>query len=483
MYIRDLLGSIDHASFAGHADTRIAGVRSDSRQVRTGDLFVAVSGSDLDASRFVPDAVARGASAVICTELAAVPGGVAAILVKDTRKAAWQAARAFHGFPESALKAVGVTGTNGKTTSAFVSASVLNAAGMPCGMLGTVEYLVGGQKTRSKLTTPGPVELYELLARMRDAGDKWVIMEVSSHALDQERMGGIEYDGAIFTNLTRDHLDYHKTMENYAVAKAKLFSRLKPDGVAAVNFSDPHGEYMAGKVRGRVIPFGLGLKGPVQLDDVRLGPDDTDVMMMYGGRRLKIRSRLVGRFNAFNILGVASLAWGLGVKPEELKAGIENMPPVPGRLERVAPIRPRVYVDYAHTDDALANALKALAELPHQRLIVVFGCGGDRDRGKRPLMGRAAVDGADRVYVTSDNPRSEDPDAIIAEIVAGIPPDASISVEPDREKAIAAAIAEAGEEDIVLVAGKGHEDYQILSGETIHFDDREVAREALRKRS
>jgi UDP-N-acetylmuramyl-tripeptide synthetase len=353
---------------------------------------------------------------------------------------------------------------------------------MKPGLLGTVEYIVGGKREKSKLTTPGPVQLYKLLAQMRDSGDKCVIMEVSSHALDQERVGGMEFEGAVFTNLTRDHLDYHGTMDAYAACKAKLFERLLPHGVAAVNFTDPWGEFMARKARGRVVPFGIGLKGPVQLEDVILGADATELVMLYGGRRLRIHSRLVGRFNAFNILGVSTLAFGLGIGPEALKEGIEGMPSVPGRLERPASVRPRVYVDYAHTDDALVTALKALRELPHQRLIVVFGCGGDRDKGKRPLMGRAAQQYSDKAIVTSDNPRSEDPMDIIRDVLTGMSLDGCV-VEPDREKAITLAIREAGEEDIVLIAGKVHEDYQIFASGTIRFDDREVARVALKGRS
>jgi len=478
--LNELLNHVPHRAVRGDLSRPVTGLAADSRAVKPGYGFFAMRGASLDGARFIPDAAARGASfAVAERDVPDCP--LPLVVVDDAREALWRASAAFHDFPQRSLRLVGVTGTNGKTTSTWLLASVLRAAGASPGVIGTISYIVGGEPSKAALTTPDAPTLYSLLARMREAGDDWVVMEASSHSLDQRRVGGVTFVGALFTNLTRDHLDYHGTMERYAEAKALLFDNVAEDGAAAVNFSDEWAAFISRRARGQVIPYGLGLKGPVQLLDVSLGADGTSLVLLYGDRRLSLETRLVGRFNAFNVLGVCALAYGLGVGPQAVKEGLESAPPVPGRLERVTRLRPRVYVDYAHTDDALRNALSALAELPHRKLVAVFGCGGDRDRGKRPLMGRTACSLADLVVITTDNPRSEDPRSIIEDILKGVPPSAAVEVVPHRMEAISFAVRTAHPDDIVLVAGKGHEDYQIFGDERIHFDDREAAAAALRE--
>ncbi|MFA4985747.1 MAG: UDP-N-acetylmuramoyl-L-alanyl-D-glutamate--2,6-diaminopimelate ligase [Candidatus Brocadiia bacterium] len=482
MLLGDLIANLEIVSSPARRDVAISGLTSDSRAVRPGWAFFAIPGTKIDGKKFVPEAESKGAACIIAE--AAIDGArLPVVVVKDARKASWQAAAEFYRHPERSLRVIGVTGTNGKTTSTYILASIIKAAGGSAGVLGTIRNVAGGVEHKSRLTTPDPIQLYELLAGMRDAGDGWAVMEVSSHSLDQDRIGGLQFDGAIFTNLTRDHLDYHKTMDNYAQAKAKLFDRVKSEGVCAVNFSDAWGEYMARRARGQVIPYGLDLKGPVQLDDVILGPDGSRLALLYGGRRMEIATEMVGRFNAFNILGVAAMAYGLGFQRADVRRGVEAMKPVQGRLDRVSLVQPRVYVDYAHTDDALSHALASLRELKPRKLILVFGCGGDRDTGKRPIMGGVAEKFADRIYVTSDNPRSESPMAIIDAVLSGISDKTKVIVLEDRAEAIKAAIAEAHPDDYVLLAGKGHEDYQVFADRTVHFDDKEIALDALHERS
>ncbi|MDZ7814717.1 MAG: UDP-N-acetylmuramoyl-L-alanyl-D-glutamate--2,6-diaminopimelate ligase [Planctomycetota bacterium] len=478
MLLKELLAHVDTIVPPQVGDIEISGIACDSREVKGGELFIAVMGSRIDGTAYVPDALAKGAAAVIAERR--VETGVPCIVARDSRKALWQAAKTFYGDPQKELKVIGVTGTNGKTTCVSLITNVLREAGHQTAMLGTIRYEVGGEQLPSHLTTPGPLELYSLMRKMLDAGDEYLVMEVSSHALAQQRVCGIRFDGAIFTNISRDHLDYHPSMEHYASSKARLLAALKPSGVAAVNFRDEFGEFVSRSVSGRVIPFGF--RGPVRLDEVSFDEEGTTFSLRYGERRTRLRTRLVGRFNAENVLAVATLCYGIGIELATFKAAIEGAPCVPGRLERITDLMPRVFVDYAHTDDALDNALSALKELPHEKLRVVFGCGGDRDSGKRPVMGKVAEKHADVLYVTSDNPRSEDPQHIISQILEGIELDnKSVNVIPDRAEAIGAAVVEAHEKDIVLVAGKGHEDYQIIGDKVVPFDDRKVTREILTK--
>lgn len=467
----------------------ILSVCDDSRRVTPGSLFIARRGSSADGSAFVQDAIARGAVAIVAQEpLEAV---VPLVLVADVARATPKIAHAFYGFPSRSLKIVGITGTNGKTTTAYLLRHLLNAAGIKCGLIGTVEIDDGKYCVESEMTTPGAIELAGLLARMRDHGCQAVAMESSSHALDQQRDAEIRYVAAGFTNLTGDHLDYHKTMENYADAKARLFAALEPGAVGVVNGDDLWSPRVVANSKGRIIRYTIeGASQASALGAYRA----TDISIEASGTRFSIRSRdesadvnmrLVGRHNIQNAMTAATIAIeAFGLKLADVADSLATAQGAPGRLQTVSNVqKPNVsiLVDYAHTDDALENVLKALRPLTRGKLRVVFGCGGDRDRTKRPRMAAVAKRLGDAVYVTSDNPRSEDPDKIISDILSGFGADdrTAVVVEPDRRAAIYRAITDADEQDVVLIAGKGHEKYQIVGGKRLHFDDVEEAQRAV----
>ncbi|RMG13917.1 MAG: UDP-N-acetylmuramoyl-L-alanyl-D-glutamate--2,6-diaminopimelate ligase [Planctomycetota bacterium] len=468
----------------------VQGVCGDSRRVRAGDVFVAVRGTRVDGARYAAEAVARGAVAVVAERpLAGL--GVPCLVVQDAASALGHLCDRLRGRPSAAVRVTGVTGTNGKTTTSFLLAALFESAGQRCGLLGTVVNRVGGRPRPARMTTPDAPELHEALAAARSAGERDLVMEVSSHALDQRRVAGVRFRCGVFTNLTRDHLDYHGSLERYLDAKARLFELLPADGVAVLNARDPASEVLAARTTAHVLRYDPGgARLPAKADvAARVLAEDlsgTELDLRLGSRRRRLRLPLVGRFNVENALAAATAAWALGCDGEEVLAGLRRAPGVPGRLERVpAPAGPTVLVDYAHTPDALGRVAETLRPLVPAggRLIVVFGCGGDRDRGKRPLMGAAAEAAADLCVVTSDNPRSEEPEAIIAEILAGLRAPKRARVHPDRREAIGAAIAAARPSDLVLIAGKGHEREQIVAGTALPFDDREVAAAALRERA
>lgn len=466
----------------------ITAVCDDSRRAAPGALFIARRGSTCDGTRYVADAVARGASVVVSQE--PLDAGVPRVVVSDIARAAPRLAHAFHGFPSRSLRIVGITGTNGKTTTAYLLRHLLNAVDIKCGLIGTVEIDDGRTCVESEMTTPGAVELAGLLARMRDHGCQAVAMESSSHALDQHRDAEIRYAAAGFTNLSGDHLDYHKTMENYADAKARLFSALDERAVGVVNGDDLWSPRVVAHSRGRIVRYTIeGASQASALGAYRA----TDIAIDASGTRFRIRSRdesadvkmqLVGLHNIQNAMTAAAIAIeGFGIPLREVAAALGSAQGAPGRLQSVNnALKPRlsILVDYAHTDDALENVLKALRPLTRGKLRVVFGCGGDRDRTKRPRMALVAKRLGDAVYVTSDNPRSEDPDKIISDILSGLPADerSTVVVLPDRRAAIFRAISDADEQDVVLIAGKGHEKYQIVGGNRLHFDDVEEAQQA-----
>ncbi|HVE17126.1 MAG TPA: UDP-N-acetylmuramoyl-L-alanyl-D-glutamate--2,6-diaminopimelate ligase [Chthoniobacterales bacterium] len=456
----------------------------DSRRAAAGSLFFAVPGVQADGAKFAADAVTRGASAVVSTTpVPACPVPVA--LVPEARIAMADIARTFYGDPAASLRCVGITGTNGKTTTAFLTKHLLDSAHLRCGLLGTIRYIVGDETLPAARTTPESVDVQALLARMAAAANRSVAMEVSSHALVQHRVRGVEWDAAIFTNLTQDHLDYHKTMDAYFDAKAKLFSTMfeqtSKRGKAIVNLDDRYGTFLLERFPKAVKPitYGLGVHADFRAVDPRSDVNGTQYKLEAKGRQYLVRLPLIGRFNVYNSLAALAAASALGL---ELRAAVQAMadaPQVPGRLERVPARRNfSVYVDYAHTDDALTNVLSTLRDLRPRRLLVVFGCGGDRDRAKRPLMARAAGQLADYTIVTSDNPRSEDPEAIISDILPGLHNKAFETIT-DRRDAIHRAIALAESGDIVLIAGKGHETYQEVHGKRTPFDDVSVARNAI----
>lgn len=457
----------------------VAGIADDHRKVRPGFLFVARRGASRDGAAFVPEAARRGAAAVVA-QSPVEADGLLVIRVPDAASALAALADAFLGRPARALTLVGITGTNGKTTTAFLVRSILEAAGIPAGLVGTVVYRVGAAELPSEATTPGILRLREILAAMRDAGLKACAMEVSSHALAQGRVRGIPFSAAVFTNLARDHLDYHGTPEEYGRAKGRLFESLPPGAAAVLNARDPaSGEY-ARRTGARVVRYGFedGLEVSARILEMDGGGMVLSISDGQGAAR--VESALVGRHNAENVLAAAAAARAVGVPWTAVAAGARAVPAVPGRLEPVDEGQPfRVLVDYAHTEDGLRKVLEALRPVTRGRLLVLFGCGGDRDRSKRPAMGRAAAELSDGVYLTSDNPRSEDPRAILEEILAGGPFRVPLAVIPDRREAIGRAVREARPGDTLLVAGKGHETVQILSDRTVPFDDRAVVREAL----
>lgn len=468
-------------------------VQTDSRLVKPGDTFVAVRGAASDGARFVPQALAAGAARIVSEEEPppGLPEGVVWERVADSRAAAAALACEDAGHPSRRLSVVGVTGTNGKTTITNLVRRALEGCGVPCGLLSTIENdphpLSASAPATAHNTTPGPVELQGLLRSALAGGCRAVSMEVSSHALDQRRADGTRFACAVFTNLTQDHLDYHRTMDAYYAAKRRLFLDLAPRA-AVVNADDERGARLLGELRGavgdaapRVLwSYGFSAGCDLRIRNLSLGPRGSafDLALPGGRGEAPIRTALLGRHNALNLAAAFGAALSLGLDPAAIAAALGAAPPVRGRLEpvRVPGSPASFFVDYAHTPDALRNVLRTLRELTSARLIAVFGAGGDRDRGKRPLMGEACAELADELVVTSDNPRSEDPAAIIRDVLGGIPGAmrAHTTVEPDRRAALRRAVAMANREgDVVLVAGKGHEDYQIFADRTVRFDDRE----------
>jgi UDP-N-acetylmuramoyl-L-alanyl-D-glutamate--2,6-diaminopimelate ligase len=457
-----LLDPLAPVQVVGEPAVEIADLAYDSRAVPPGALFFCVPGERSDGHDFADRAVKEGASALVVQR--PVPARVPQIVVTDVREAMARAAAEFFGRPTEQLDVAAVTGTNGKTTTSFLLHSILEAAGRKPGLLGTIESRVGSERRPAIRTTPEAIDLQRTFREMLDAGNLSVALEATSHGAEQRRLLDVRFAVLVFTNLSQDHLDFHGTMEAYFEAKRRLFLDGLPP--AAVNVGDPYGKQLADELRGlggELVTFGFA-------DEADLGPGDVDVNT----------SRLRGRFNVENILGAAAAGRLLGIESSAIAAGIENLDGVPGRFESVDEGQPfTVLVDYAHTPEALENVLRAARELDAGRVLCVFGCGGDRDRGKRSIMGRIAGQLADVAIVTSDNPRSEEPRAIIDEIVAGA--GGALEIEPDRREAIVRAVEEARPGDVVLIAGKGHEQGQQFRDRTVPFDDREVAREALRR--
>jgi UDP-N-acetylmuramoyl-L-alanyl-D-glutamate--2,6-diaminopimelate ligase len=452
--------------------------------VAGGEKFVCLDGLARNGHDFAATAVSQGAVALVVDHPLPV-AGAAQVVVPDTREAAARLAAAFHGHPSRRLSVIGVTGTNGKTTVTHLLRGIAEAAGIPAAVLGTLGGLTGGGYHATGYTTP---EAPELQAFLRDAaleGRRWVAMEVSSHALVQKRAFATTFAAVVFTNLSRDHLDYHGTMEAYFEAKALLFSRSGrgsgKDAVAVVNLEDPLGRTLAARTTDRVAGYGFGPEASYRALDVETGPGGTRYVLQAPGGRVEVRLALVGRYNVLNALAAQATALELGVRLPAAARGAAAVARVPGRLEPVEGSQPfLVLVDYAHTPDALERTLEAVRGIARGRLHLVFGCGGDRDRGKRPEMGRVAAAMADRVIVTSDNPRSEDPETILDEILAGVGGATHVERLADREAAIRAAVRGAAPGDVVLLAGKGHEREQITGRDRRPFDDRSVAAAALR---
>lgn len=467
------------------ADPEITSLSYDSRHIEPGGLFFALPGSKTNGAEFIKQAAEKGCAAIVAES---DPGDCACpvIRVDDARRIMGDMAAAFYGHPGRAMKCAGVTGTNGKTTTAFLLKHLFDSASLRSGLIGTVKYIVGTEEISAPRTTPESPDLQELLSRMRDCGSKAVVMEVSSHALIQHRVRGIEFDAAVFTNLTQDHLDYHRTMDAYFEAKTRLFeglvSQTERKGRAIINVDDRHGHLLLEKLRKtklKIVTFGRGVGVDFRASAIRFDGTGSVFQLDAKKKSFLVRTPLIGLFNVYNVLGALAAAVVCGVELRGAIAALASVPQVPGRLERVPGRRNfHVFVDYAHTEDALRNVLRTLRELNPSRLLTVFGCGGDRDRAKRPLMAGAAEEFSDWTILTSDNPRCEDPEAILADVTAGMR-GTNFEKITDREAAIRRAIEVAEAGDIVLIAGKGHENYQDFAKDRIPFDDVEIAEKAM----
>ncbi len=473
---------------AGALDEMCTGVTHDSRRAARGSVFVALKGLKADGAEFAPQAIASGAAAVVASAPPGRDADVPWIVVDDARIAlAWLAAE-FFGHPSRQMQVVGITGTNGKTTTSYLMSAILDAAGIKCGLMGTVMYRIGDRAFDATRTTPEAPDLQEFMRDMVSGGCGACVMEVSSHALALKRVEGIQLAAAVFTNLTRDHLDFHAGMDDYFAAKRHLFELLPADAPALINVDDPRSASLIEMTK-RPVTYGINKPADVSPGPLSFSLAGLDFDIRSRRGQVHVRSRLVGKPNVYNILAAVGTAVELDVPIDAIEDGLEHLPGVPGRFEVVSGAADdmTVVVDYAHTDDALRNLLETARPMATRRLITVFGAGGDRDRTKRPLMGMVAARLSDVVVITSDNPRSEDPDRIIEEVKRGADPEtrqsnAELLTIVDRRDAILQAVRSAATGDVVLIAGKGHEKYQEVGGRRFAFDDIEVAREALEAR-
>ncbi len=497
MKLRELTEGL-RCEIIGNPELDCLGLECDSRRVKEGYVFVAVEGTAQDGKRFVTDAISRGAICVVTEEKVNVPNHITQLIVEDTREALSRMASRINGVPSERLTMVAVTGTNGKTTVSYLVSSILEAAGRECGIVGTTGYGWKERNIRAELTTPDPLTLQKILRQMADHGVTHCVMEVSSHALVQKRVLGCGFDVMAFTNLSQDHLDYHGSMEEYFRAKRELFlnpSYRREDAVAVINMDDEWGRGLLEDTEDSVAYSIKSSDADVYPVEYSLKRDGIRAVVESPQGRVRIRSSLVGEHNLQNILAALSVAEALGISTEAIEEGIATLKGVPGRLEAVSTTDDiYAYVDYAHTPDALERVCRVLRNFTEGRLITVFGCGGNRDRAKRPLMAKAVAEYSHVAIVTSDNPRDEDPMKIIEDIEVGLrgiekckpedlPAERCYMVVPDRKEAIGLAVKIARPHDTILVAGKGHEDYQIIGGRRLHFDDREVLKEAISERA
>ncbi len=496
MQLRELLGKLTAESGLmrqdgwPEGDVRISGISHHSAWVREGDLFVCIPGQITDGHFWAEDAIRAGASALLVERPLELESRVPQIVVRDARRAAAVAADELHGHPSGDMLLIGVTGTSGKTTTTHLIRHMLECAGIGTGLVGTIGNIIGGELQEAQLTTPEAIELQGALRQMVDAGDSAAVMEVSSHSLQLHRVDRCAFNVGVFTNIAPEHLDFHGTMQEYIAAKKRLFSLLTPEGLrgkcspaAVINADDPSASRMVEDCRARVITFGLE-QGDISARDLDMRPDGTRFLLQLSGEQRRVDLTLPGRYNVYNALAAAAVGESLGLTPGTIAGALASAEAVPGRFEVVS--RPdddiTVVVDFAHTPDELENLLTAARMLCEGRVVALFGAGGDRDRDKRPVMGSIVAELADRVVVTSDNPRGEDPTAIAEDILQGIEGRDQCEVELDRERAIHLAVDLAEEGDIVMLAGKGHETTQVLADETIEMDDREMARSALNRR-
>lgn len=485
--LKDLLLRLPVKEFWGDGNTEITAVEYDSRAVGPGALFIALRGSKADGHDYMSEALTRGAVAVLAEETRDLEGRVNLILVPDTRKVLPLVGKVFYQDPAARLNLLGVVGTNGKTTSTFLLHSILKEAFNRAGLIGTIHHLLGERTEPAGNTTPGALDLQRLFAEMVKNEVKFAVMEVSSHALALGRVEGLSFAGGLFTNITRDHLDFHGTFDEYLQVKSSFFKGLAPEAAAVINIDDPYGPYIIRCTRARKLTYGFAPEADIRAEEVTMTMKESTFTACTPWGKRTLRLSLPGKFNVYNALGALGLSLALNVELDTACRGVEKLTGVPGRFEVVPGGKDfTVVVDYAHTPDGLANVLRTARSLAKNRVFVVFGCGGDRDRGKRREMGRIAALLSDFSIVTSDNPRSEDPAAIAGEIAEGFQKtDAAgrYRIILDREQAIREAINLAGPGDMVIIAGKGHETYQIFKDRTLYFNDRETAAAALKERN
>jgi len=486
MQLRSLIQALPKATVSGDLDQVVTAITSDSREVVPGSIFVAISGSDVDGQKFIPQAIEKGACAIVSEIAPAADVKICWAHVPDARAAVAALACEWNENPSAEMKVVGITGTNGKTTTAFITHAIMKSVWMRAGLLGTVQVDDGEGIVPATHTTPGPVELQKFLRSMVDNACRGVALEISSHALEQKRTDGLQLDVAVFSNLSQDHLDYHGTMDSYFAAKRRLFELLENQAgnkkpTAVINLDDPYGQRLVEEFKGRLyfLTYGHGVHADMRIGREKQTVRGTEFDVKFKDRDYLVRTPYIGRFNIHNCTAALAACCAAGIKPRDAVRAFADAPQVPGRMESVGSRDGgTLFVDYAHTPDALEKACAAIRELRPKRLITVFGCGGNRDRTKRPLMGQAAATGSDFCIVTSDNPRSEDPIDIIRDIEKGMEGKRYESI-PDRMQAIQTAVNLSQEGDVILVAGKGHETYQEISGNRVDFDDRRAGYKAL----
>ena len=478
MKLKEMLKDLNYEIVKGTDEVNINNIQYDSRSIEKGDLFFAIQGYNTDGHKYIPTAYEKGAIAIIYDKDMDNLPECTMVKVKNSRKAMAKVSSNFYGNPKDKLKIIGVTGTNGKTTSTFMIKSILEEAGFKVGLLGTIANYIGDEKIHSDRTTPESLEIHKLFKHMVDEAVDYCVMEVSSHSLYLDRVYGINFSQSIFTNLTQDHLDFHKTFENYYQAKLLLFKNSKN---SIINIDDEYGKRVYDDIGGNKLTYSIEEKSNLKAENIKMHSTGVEFSINYEGKEAEINMHIPGRYNIQNALGSALACLNEGISLEVVKRGFENMSGVPGRCEIVTKkynLGYEIIVDYAHTPDGLENILKTAREFTKGRLISVFGCGGDRDRTKRPIMGKIGTELSDIAVITSDNPRSEEPLDIIEDIKSGIKNNNYIVVE-NRREAIKKAMEIARQYDVIVVAGKGHEDYQILKDKTIHFDEREIIKELI----
>jgi UDP-N-acetylmuramoyl-L-alanyl-D-glutamate--2,6-diaminopimelate ligase len=478
MKIKKLIQDLDIEIVKGSKETEIWGITNHSKSVGPGFLYIAKRGKTFDGNDYVPDAILAGACAIVTDIFNPFLENIVQLICQNIEKIEPILASRFYKDPAASIFLVGVTGTSGKTTSTYLTSHLLNQI-EPTGIMGSIERRLGDFQMNSDLNTPDAITCQKMLHEMLIRGGKSVCMEVSSHGLSQNRVEGIFYDIAVFTNLTPEHLDYHKDMEEYGSVKKRLFSKIKKGGIAVVNIDDPRAEWMIDRVQERIVTYGIEKEGDYKAKNIRFDVKETTFTLVFPKGEIEIKMPLIGRFNVYNALVAIVVAMERGVTTEQIQEGFLTVPQVLGRMEKIeAKNGALIFVDYAHKAAALEKVLETLKEIAHGKIVTVFGCGGDRDRNKRPLMGKIAERFSDLVIVTNDNPRGEDPEEIIEEILSGFSKDKH-RVILDRKEAISVGIKELRSGDVLLIAGKGHEKVQIIEGREKNFDDAEVAKELI----